>query len=89
LRVILAPFGSDPLDCQAFRSGTSAYGVLFHMEVTESLLDNMAASFPDELAHAGGNIEQLRLGAKEYFPALSSIGERVFGGWASLAARGA
>jgi GMP synthase (glutamine-hydrolysing) len=80
---------SDLTDCQAFRSGTSAYGVLFHMEVTESLLDGMAASFPDELAHAGGNIEQLRLGAKEHLPALASIGERFFGGWARLAAQGA
>jgi GMP synthase (glutamine-hydrolysing) len=78
---------SDQTACQAFRSGTSAYGVLFHMEVTESLLDGMAASFPDELAHAGGNIEQLRLGAKEHLPALASIGERFFGGWARLAAQ--
>ena len=80
---------SDQTACQAFRSGTSAYGVLFHMEVTESLLDGMAASFPDELAHAGGNIEQLHLGTKEHLPALASIGERFFGGWARLAARGA
>jgi GMP synthase (glutamine-hydrolysing) len=80
---------SDQTACQAFRSGTSAYGVLFHMEVTESLIDGMAASFPDELAHAGGNIEQLRLDAKEHLPALASIGERFFGGWARLAARGA
>lgn len=80
---------SDQTACQAFRSGASAYGVLFHMEVTESLIDGMAASFPDELAHAGGNIEQLCLGAKEHLPALSSIGERFFGGWARLAALGA
>jgi GMP synthase (glutamine-hydrolysing) len=80
---------SDLTACQAFRSGTSAYGVLFHMEVTESLIDGMAASFPDELAHAGGDIEELRLGAKEHLPALSSISERFFGGWASLAACGA
>jgi GMP synthase (glutamine-hydrolysing) len=80
---------SDQTACQAFRSGTSAYGLLFHMEVTESLIGSMAASFPDELTHAGGNIEQLRLGAQEHLPALSSIGERFFGGWARLAALGA
>jgi GMP synthase (glutamine-hydrolysing) len=80
---------SDQTACQVFRSGASAYGVLFHMEVTESLIDAMAASFPDELAHAGGSMEQLRLGAKEHLPALSSVGERFFGGWARLVARGA
>ena len=80
---------SDQTACQVFRSGASAYGVLFHMEVTESLIDDIAASFPDELAQAGGSIEQLRLGAQEHLPALSSIGERFFGGWARLAALGA
>jgi GMP synthase (glutamine-hydrolysing) len=80
---------SDLTACQAFRSGTSAYGILFHMEVTESLIDGMAGSFPDELAQAGGDIEELRLGAKEHLPALSLLSERFFGGWASLAAQGA
>jgi hypothetical protein len=49
----------------------------------------MAGSFSDELAQAGGDIEELRLGAKEHLPVLSSIGERFFGGWARLAAQGA
>jgi GMP synthase (glutamine-hydrolysing) len=80
---------TDRTACQAFCSGTSAYGVLFHMEVTESLIDGMAASLPDELAQAGGDIEELRLGAKEHLPVLSSIAERFFGGWARLAAQGA
>jgi GMP synthase-like glutamine amidotransferase len=80
---------SDQTACQVFRSGASAYGVLFHIEVTESLIGAMAASFPDEFAHAGGSAEQLCLGAKEHLPALSSIGEGFFGGWARLVARGA
>jgi GMP synthase (glutamine-hydrolysing) len=80
---------SDQTACQAFRSGTSAYGVLFHMEVTESLIGSMAAGFRDELAHAGGNIEQLRLGAQEHLASLSSISERFFAGWARLGVRGA
>src|SRR5262245_51289547 len=50
---------SELTACQAFRSGPSAYGILFHMEVTESLIDGMAAGFPDELAAAGGNVSEL------------------------------
>jgi GMP synthase (glutamine-hydrolysing) len=80
---------SDLSACQAFCSGTSAYGVLFHMGVTESLIDGMAASFSDELAQVGGTIEELHLGSKEHLPVLSSIGERFFGGWARLAAQSA
>ena len=80
---------SDQTACQAFRSGTSAYGVLFHMEVTESLIVLMAASFPDELAQVGGNIEELRRDAREHLTVLPSIGERFFGGWACLAAQSA
>jgi GMP synthase (glutamine-hydrolysing) len=79
---------SDRTACQAFRSGNSAYGILFHMEVTESILDGMAAGFGDELARVGGSPEQLRRGAQEHLPQLSSIGEGVFGGWAQLAAAG-
>jgi GMP synthase (glutamine-hydrolysing) len=71
--------------CQAFRSGVSAYGILFHPEVTESLIGGMAASFPDELAEVGVTPEQLCHGAKEHLPGLSSFGERFFGGWARLA----
>ena len=78
---------SDLTACQAFRSGTSAYGILFHMEVTESLIVLLAVIFPDELAQVGGNIGELRRGAREHLPVLSSVGERFFGGWARLAAQ--
>lgn len=79
---------SDLTACQAFRSGPSAYGVLFHPEVTESQIDAMAGSFPEELAEGGGDLAQLRRGADEHLPQLAAIGERFFGGWAQLAAEG-
>jgi GMP synthase (glutamine-hydrolysing) len=79
---------SDLTACQAFRSGASAYGILFHMEVTEPLIDGMAASFPGELAEAGGSPEQLRRGAVEHLGQLSSVGAGIFGGWARLVRRG-
>jgi GMP synthase (glutamine-hydrolysing) len=78
---------SDLTACQAFRSGVSAYGLLFHLEVTAALVDGMARSFPGELAGAGGDVEELRRGVREHLPVLSSIGERFFSGWARLAAQ--
>jgi GMP synthase (glutamine-hydrolysing) len=80
---------SDLTACQAFRFGASAYGILFHPEVTESILDGMMNSFADELVRVGGSPEQIRRGAKEHLPQLSSIGGGVFGGWARLAAASA
>jgi GMP synthase (glutamine-hydrolysing) len=79
---------SDLTPCQAFRAGQSAYGVLFHMEVTGAAVEKMAASFPSELAAAGGDLDQLRQDAAEYLPRLAAIGERFFTGWANLAAAG-
>src|SRR5262245_31484004 len=77
---------SDLTSCQAFRAGQSAYGVLFHMEVTESSVKEMATNCPAELAAAGSNLNQLLRGASEYLPALAAIGQRFFTEWASLAA---
>jgi GMP synthase (glutamine-hydrolysing) len=80
---------SDLTACQAFRAGTSAYGILFHPEVTESILDGMVIGFADELDQVGISSEQIRRGAIEHLPQLSSIAEGVFGGWGRLAAAAA
>ena len=37
---------------QAFRYGTSAYGLLFHMEATREIIEGMVRSFPEELARS-------------------------------------
>jgi GMP synthase (glutamine-hydrolysing) len=74
---------------QAFRFGT-AYGLLFHLEVTAESLANMAATFPGDLEKVGLNGDSLMQQAREHLPALRSIGERVFGRWVEnvLAAAG-
>jgi len=37
---------------QAFRAGTNAYGLLFHLEVTEPQVRDMVRTFEGELATA-------------------------------------
>lgn len=77
---------SDRTACQAFRSGTSAYGLLFHMEVTEPLIEGMVASFPEELVEAGGTPDGIRAGMREHLAGLAAVGDHFFRGWAEIAA---
>jgi GMP synthase (glutamine-hydrolysing) len=69
---------------QAFRYGSSAYGLLFHMEPTRAIVEAMVRSFPEELAEVGTTPKAVLDGADEHLPALSDRGGRVFGAFADL-----
>lgn len=69
---------------QAFRYGESAYGILFHMEVTPPILRGMVEAFREELAEAGRDGTAIQAGAREHLPALQALGRTVFGRWAAL-----
>jgi GMP synthase (glutamine-hydrolysing) len=77
---------SERTDCQAFAYRERAYGFLFHLEVTESMVRAMAGAFPDELASAGVDPEDLVSRAVLAIPAARTIANRVFGRWADLLA---
>ena len=66
---------------QAFRYAERTYGLLFHMEVTPSIVNAMAEAFPDELSEVGLDAEAIRAGAAVHLPALSRIGREFFGRW--------
>ncbi len=66
---------------QAFRYGKHAYGLLFHLEVTEASLENMAAAFPEDLAKVDLTAVSLRQQSQTHLPALHLIGDKVFGRW--------
>jgi GMP synthase (glutamine-hydrolysing) len=75
---------SERTPCQGFRYGEKAYGVLFHMEVTEKIIKTMVKEFSGEL-----EAEDLTAGAiieknKDYLAELQSIGGRVFRRWVKL-----
>jgi GMP synthase (glutamine-hydrolysing) len=71
-------------ECQAFRYGTNVYGILFHMEVTETVIDGMLTTFTDELPSARIDGAPIRRAVAAHLPPLQRIGARVFGRWASL-----
>lgn len=56
---------SDRYPAQAFRAGTSAWGLQFHVEVDEVAARGMVAAFPEEAALAEGGADAIVAGAAE------------------------
>jgi GMP synthase (glutamine-hydrolysing) len=75
---------SDLTAHQAFRHGQSAYGLLFHLEMTEAMIAEMASAFGNELREAGGDASRLAEQSAVHCAQLESIGESVFGNWARI-----
>ncbi len=78
---------SELTACQAFRYGNSVYGFLFHMEVTQGIIQEMVESFRDELQEEKIDGASILLRAKENLPPLQLIGKKVFQRWAKLLER--
>jgi GMP synthase (glutamine-hydrolysing) len=69
---------------QAFRCGNSAYGLLFHLEVTPKTVAWMTKAFQDELADEGLDGAAIRQKAMPHESALRDTARTVFGRWADL-----
>ena len=83
------PLASSELTThQAFAYGRAAFGILFHLEVTEAIIAAMLANFADDLRDAGVDGRQIIAQAGRFLPELSSIGRTVFEGWAALVKQG-
>jgi GMP synthase (glutamine-hydrolysing) len=72
---------------QGFRYGASAYGLLFHLEVTDELVRAMVAGFGDELAAAGIDPAPLLDGLEARLAAVQPIAAGVFDAWARMLER--
>jgi len=66
---------------QAFRYGPNAWGLLFHMEVTETVVAARVEAFPEELAEAGLEGGEILAQAAAHLPTLERIGSGVFADW--------
>ena len=76
---------SEQTACQAFVYGPNAYGLLFHMEVTEKSAGDMIAAFDDEVLEAGLEGGDLLQETSARLPDLHRVGEPVYRNWAGLA----
>lgn len=76
---------SDLTPCQAYRFGTTAYGILFHMEVTQPLVRTMTETFADEVQQVGTTAEKILADTTTNLSRLTEVGRGVYDGWAQLA----
>jgi GMP synthase (glutamine-hydrolysing) len=72
---------SQRTECQAFRYGNSAYGLLFHLEVTPEIVGGMTRAFADELNAADLDGEAIREAASAHDRSIQAVADTVFGGW--------
>ena len=76
---------SEMTDRQAFRWGRNAYGILFHLEITEPMLREWVSNFAGELAAEKLDGAAILNEAPRRLEAMRPIGADVFGRWADLA----
>src|SRR5271156_6606872 len=79
--VALASSEKTPL--QAYRYGDKAYGFLFHAEMTREILTALVGEFGEGLKRVGLDGDEILVEAERHLPALASIGDTIFGRWAS------
>ena len=69
---------------QAFCHGKNAYGLLFHLEVSESQIAEMVTLFADELHAAGVDARALLTQTRKNVVAAQRIGASVYQRWTAL-----
>lgn len=70
--------------CQAFVHGLSAYGILFHMEITERIIADMVQAFAAEIREENLDGEQIKAATAQHLHALQANGRIFFQNWATL-----
>jgi GMP synthase (glutamine-hydrolysing) len=80
-----APLASSELTRhQAFRYGPNAYGLLFHMEATHRIVEDMVNGFAQELKDEQLDGQAILSQATGCLPALQETGRRAFAAWSDL-----
>ena len=72
---------------QAFRYGDTAYGLLFHLEVTSEMVADMTQAFANELREEGLDGTPIRQASTAHTSEVEHVAKAVFGRWARLCIR--
>jgi GMP synthase (glutamine-hydrolysing) len=70
----------------AFRFGPCAWGVQFHPEADEAILDGWYRDWPDECAQAGVDEADARAADARHLPGQRALSEAIFGGFGRVVA---
>lgn len=72
---------SEITPVQAYRYDERAYGVLFHLEVTENHVREMLTEFGDEIQQENLSAERILEEAKDHLEPIEKMGATVFSRW--------
>ncbi len=75
---------SDITPVQSFRYSDQAYGILFHLEVTEPHIRKMLNEFADEIQQENLSADGILKQAETNLPQLHEIGMNVFRRWIDI-----
>jgi GMP synthase (glutamine-hydrolysing) len=75
---------TEATKCQAFRYGNRAYGLLFHLEVTRDIINQMTTQLRDELLANQVDPLQLLQDTNQFLPASTELGREIFSQWVAL-----
>jgi GMP synthase (glutamine-hydrolysing) len=70
---------SDIAPLQAFRYGTRAYGLLFHLEMEENGIDSLCRECAPDLSKADVTAQHVKTTALPHLPQLHQIADRLIG----------
>jgi len=70
--------------CQAFRFGAAVYGLQFHLEVTEAMIQDWITQFAGELTETDTDPATILDGIPAQLPPMLKIAQTVFDRWARL-----
>jgi GMP synthase (glutamine-hydrolysing) len=83
-RGAVALASSDITPVQSYRFRDRAYGILFHLEVTERHISKMLHEFDGEIQHENLNPAGIMKQAESFLSPLEQIGATVFRRWVEL-----
>jgi len=71
--------GSAVAPLQAFRYGSRAYGLLFHLEIEQSGIDSLCRECAPDLIRARLTAQEVKAAATPHFPTLHQFADRLIG----------
>lgn len=71
--------GSTIAPLQAFRYGTRAYGLLFHLEMEQSGIDSLCRECAPDLIRARLTAQEVKAAATSHLPTLHQFADRLIG----------
>jgi GMP synthase (glutamine-hydrolysing) len=70
--------------CQAFRYGDNVYAILFHVEITATMLRDWVRGSAAELARDRIDGDGILANAQPHLSAMEPVAETIFGRWAAM-----